>query len=279
MNTIRKKAQKNKQVSLFSKVILLLFVVSVLFPIAVIMVWSFIGRWPWPRLWPENFSTRGLEELFGGYSGAMQALGSSILLSIIVALLAVIIGAMTARALVFYDFLGKKTIAFGSILPIIVPGTVFGMGIHVLFIRVGLADNVVGVILVHLICALPYSIKIMTDITAAFGCKLEEQAETLGAAPRQILAYVTFPALLPGLVSSACMAYIISFSQYFLTLLIGGGQVRTFSLMMVPFLQSGDRTVASAYSLVFIGSTLLVFVIFEKALKKFRQEDSGYFFI
>lgn len=277
MKTILETPQK-KQVSLISKAVLLLFAVSVLFPIALIMIWSFIGRWPWPRLWPENFSTRGLEALWGGYSGAIQTLGSSILLSIIVALLAVVIGAMTARALVFYDFIGKKAIAFGSILPIIVPGTVFGMGIHVLFIKIGLADNVVGVILVHLICALPYSIKIMTDVTAAFGCKLEEQAATLGASPGQILAYVTFPALMPGILSSACMAYIISFSQYFLTLLIGGGQVRTFSLMMVPYLQSGDRTVASAYSLVFIASTLLVFAVFERSLKKFRQGDSGYFF-
>ena len=254
------------------------FIFSVIFPVAIIALWSIIGRWPWPHLLPENLSMRGVEELFGGYSGAMQTLGSSILLSFSVAVLAVVIGTMTARALIFYDFHGKQAIAFGTILPIIIPMTVFAMGIHVLLIRVGLANHVAGVILVHLICALPYSIKIMTDVTSAFGSSLEEQAHNLGATSRQIMTDITLPALLPGLVSSACMAYIISFSQYLLTLLIGGGQVKTFSLLMVPYLQSGDRTIASAYSFVFILSTLLVFIIFEKASKKLHKDQGGYFF-
>lgn len=251
---------------------------TILFPLLVITLWSFTGRWPWPRLLPESLSLRGIYELFGGYSGAVQTLGSSILLSLTVAILAVIIGTMTARALVFYDFRGRGLIEFGTILPIIIPSTVFAMGVHVLFIRIGLADNVIGVIIVHLICALPYTIKIMTDITAAFGNKLEEQASVLGASTRQILTDVTLPSLLPGIISSASMAYILSFSQYFLTLIIGGGNVKTFSIMMVPYLQSGDRTIASAYSLIFICSTLLVFVIFEKAVKKFHKDESNYFF-
>lgn len=254
------------------------FAFSIFIPFTVIAVWSFSGRWAWPRLLPESFSLRGVQELFGGYSGALQVLGSSILISMVVAFLAVIIGMMTARALVFYDFRGKELIRFGAILPIIIPGTVFAMGIHVILIRLGLADNVFGVILVHLICALPYSIKIMTDNTAAFGRRLEEQALVLGASPGIVMTHITIPSLLPGIISSASLAYILSFSQYFITLIIGGGKVKTFSMMMVPYLQSGDRTIASAYSLVFIGSALLIFVIFEKAAKKFCKNESEYFF-
>ena len=261
------------------KILLACFALTVLIPIVVILVWSFAARWPWPILLPHSFSLRGLQEIFGGYSGALQVLGSSIVLSLIVALLAVLIGTMTARSLVFYNFYGKKLIELGTILPIIIPSTVFAMGVHVLFIRFGLADNVVGVIIVHLICALPYTIKIMTDVTAAFGGKLEEQASVLGASPLQILKEITLPCLLPGIISSACMAYIISFSQYFLTLIIGGGNVKTFAVMMVPYLQSGDRTIASAYSLVFICSALLVFVIFEKTAKRFTKNGSNCFFV
>ncbi|UWG97058.1 ABC transporter permease subunit [Dehalobacter sp. DCM] len=268
----------NNRKYVLSKVIIYSFVISILLPLAIVALWSFVGRWSWPHLLPETISLRGMEELFGGYSSALKTLGSSVLLSITVAVFAVIIGTMTARALVFYDFPGKSIIQFGTILPIIIPSIVFAMGTHVLFIKMGLADSVPGVIIVHLICALPYSIKIMTDITAAFGQRLEEQAAVLGAAPSQIMTAVTLPALTPGLVSSACMAYIISYSQYFLTLLIGGGNVKTFSLIMVPYLQNGDRTIASAYSMIYVISTLLVFVIFELAVKRFSNDESGYFF-
>jgi putative spermidine/putrescine transport system permease protein len=268
----------NSGKSILLKMFVYSFILSLLIPIAVIAVWSLSGRWSWPSLVPESLSLRGINELFGGYSGAMQVLGSSILISLVVALLAVIIAVMTARALVIYDFKGKALLSFGTILPIIIPSTVFGMGIHVLFIKIGLSDTVLGVIIVHLICALPYAIKIMTDITAAFGNKLEEQASVLGATPGQILKDITLPCLIPGLISSASMAYILSFSQYFITLIIGGGNVKTFTMMMVPYLQSGDRTIASAYSMVFICSTLIVFMIFEKSVKKFGKDESGYFF-
>ncbi len=267
-----------KKPNILWKIPILFFIFSVFFPLLIIAVWSFTGRWPWPLLLPKDLTGRGIQELFGGYSGAVQTLGSSILIALIVALLAVVIGMMTARALVFYDFPGKGLIEFSTILPIIIPGTVFAMGVHVLFIKMGLADNVLGVIIVHLISALPYSIKIMTDNTAAFGNKLEEQARVLGASPQQIIRDITLPSLLPGIISSASMAYILSFSQYFLTLIIGGGNVKTFAMMMVPYLQSGDRTVASTYSLVFICSTLLVFIILEKAVRKFYKNDNNYFF-
>ena len=70
--------------------------------------------------------------------------------------------------------------------------------------------------------------------------------------------------LVPVILSAFSMSYIVSFSQYFLTLLIGGGQVKTFTIVMVPYLQSGERNIACAYSTVFLGITIVVFGIFEK---------------
>jgi len=276
--SIMKRTMHIDRLGIISKILLIGFIFSILSPLVVIVVWSLAGRWAWPHLLPENFSLRGMQELFGGYSGAMETLFFSIGLSLVVALLAVIIGTMTARALVFYDFYGKRVIDLSTFLPIIIPGTVFAMGINVIFIEMGLSDSVAGVIVAHLICSLPYAIKIMTDITQAFGRKLEEQAAVLGASFRQTMAFITLPSLLPGLIASGCMAYIVSFSQYFLTLIIGGGTVMTFSVKMVPYLQSGDRTLASAYSLVFVCSTLLVFIIFETTIKKFYRDESRYYF-
>lgn len=67
------------------------------------------------------------------------------------------------------------------------------------------------------------------------------------------------------MLSSFSVAYIVSFSQYFLTLLIGGGQVKTFTIVMVPLLQGGNRNIASVYSTVFLGVTLIIFGVFEWA--------------
>lgn len=169
----------------------------------------------------------------------------------------------------FYQFPGQRLLLFASMLPLIVPTTVFGMGIHLLLIRVGLSDTVPGVILVHVICALPYTVSIMTDSTRAIGKKLEEQARVLGAGSLRAFWSVSMPALMPAIFSALAMAYITSFSQYFLTLLIGGGNVRTFTVIMVPYLQNGDRTLAAGYTTLFLLITVLVFLVFRKIVQRF----------
>lgn len=244
-------------------------ILSIIAPLLILLVWSFVGRWPWPRLIPDDFTLRGMEEIFFGTSKVLSVLASSILLSLLVAFLAAIIGMMAARAFVFYEFKGKKLFAFGTILPIIVPGTAFGMGVHVVFIYLGMADTYLGVVLVHLIYALPYTINIMIDITDLIGDGLEIQAQVLGVSPMDSFRHISLPLLMPGFLSSVSMAYIISFSQYFLTLMIGGGKVKTLSIIMVPFIQGGDRTIAAAYALLFILSSLAVFILLEVVIKRF----------
>ena len=133
-----------------------LFMVSV--PVVILLLWTFTGRWPWPNLLPKIYSFRAIKEVFAPHTGLFQVLFSSMLLSLSVAILSVIIGTMTARALTLYDFAGKKLIALLGIAPNLVPGTVFAMGVHIVFIHMSLADTVLGVIIVHLIYTLPYSV-------------------------------------------------------------------------------------------------------------------------
>ena len=67
------------------------------------------------------------------------------------------------------------------------------------------------------------------------------------------------------------MGFILSYSQYFTTLMLGGGRVKTIALVLVPYIQSGDRALASAYSVAFVGSAMIVFVIFEALIKKLQK--------
>lgn len=240
----------------------------ILLPLAVLAVWSISAQWAWPDILPQKLSFRALGELFGGYSGAMDALGLSVLLGLASAFCSTAVGTMTARAVVFYDFPGKRWISFAAMLPILLLGTALAMGLHVVFLRIGLADTFAGVMLAHIILSAPYTVKLMLDATEAIGRSYEEAALTLGANSLRAFFSVSLPALLPGIAASFVMSYILSFGDYFPTLLIGGGNVRTFTVMMVPYLQSGDRTMAAAYSVVYMLVTLAVFLIFDLAVKR-----------
>ena len=259
----------------FLKCVLALTAVCILLPMAVIAVWSFTGRWPWPNLLPESWTLRTLEELFFGSAKLPALLASSISLAAMVAGLATVISILTARATEFYDFPGKGIIRFSGMLPLLVPGTVFAMGIQLVMLKLGLSDTVAGVVLVHLVCALPYCIAIMGDVTRAVGVRLEEQAQVLGASPIRAFFAVTLPSLVPGILSSMSMGFILSYSQYFTTLMVGGGRVKTSALVLVPYIQSGDRALASAYSVAFVGSAMIVFFVFEALIKRLQKEGTA----
>ncbi len=247
------------------------FIFLVIVPILTILVWVGTERWAWPSLIPQKFSMRAVNGILRNRQQLVRLCMSSLSISASVAFLSVVIGTMTARALECYDFFGKRLFSFMSMLPFLVPGTVFAMGVQITFIKCGLSGTVLGVIIVHLICSLPYAVTLMQDGTRAIGVKLEEQARVLGAGALQAFFKVTLPNLFPVMLSAFSMAFVVSFSQYFLTLMIGGGNVKTFAIVMVPYLGSGERNFASIYSVIFLVIMLLVFGILEWIVGRFTK--------
>ena len=257
---------------LILKILLITALFCIFVPMAQVLLWSFTQRWPWPLLLPESYSLRTVKELLYGSASLPRLLGSSIALAFAVALIGTAVGILTARATEIHRIRGRALVYMGSFFPLLVPGTVFAMGVQITLIRLGLTDTVAGVVLVHLIAAVPYCITIMTDVTAAVGEKYEQQAMVLGAGPVRSFFEVTFPSLLPGILSSMSMGFILSYSQYFTTLMVGGGRVKTIALVLVPYIQSGDRALSSVYSVAFVGSALLVFFVFEGMIHMLQKE-------
>lgn len=256
------------------KTVLAVTLICIFLPFGVVMLWSVTERWPWPALLPESWSLRTVRELLFGSARLPEILLSSMILALTVAFLGTVVGILTARATELYRFPGKKLIPAAAFLPLLVPGTVFAMGIQITLIRIGLSDTVTGVVLVHLIAAMPYCITIMTDVTRAVGEKLEEQAMVLGAGPFRAFFQVTLPELMPGILSSMSMGFILSYSQYFTTLMVGGGRVKTMALVLVPYIQSGDRALSAVYSVAFVGSALLVFFLFETLIHVLQKRGA-----
>ncbi len=261
----------NKKSSVIFRILLYTGVVFVVIPFLILPIWSFATRWPWPYLFPQQWSGRGVLSLFFQNTQLADVMISSVGLSLIVGLLSTIIGLMTARALAFYDWYGKTLLRFGVLLPMLVPATAFTMGVQITCLRMGIADTIIGVVLVHTIVTLPYTVTILTDGVILQGIGLEQQGQVLGASWFQTFLHVTIPLSMPDIVTSMTMAYIISFSQYFLTLMIGGGRVITLSIIMVPYIQGGDRTLAACYSLIFVMISFLVFILLRKSLLAFGR--------
>ncbi|HIC89357.1 MAG TPA: ABC transporter permease [Anaerolineae bacterium] len=241
-------------------------VVGVLLPFIPLVVWSFSHRWYFPALVPTQWSLRAWRYVFSPGSQVPKALGYSTVIALAVTGLSILIGIPAGRAMGLHRFRGKTLVEFLILAPTIVPTIAVAMGIHVAFIKYGLADTLIGVILVHLIPVTPYMVMIMASVFANYDPEYEEQARTLGAGPIQTFIYVTFPAILPGLVVGGLFSFIISWSQYVLTLLIGGGRVITLPLLLFSFAGSGDNSITAALSMVFVAPAVLFLIVTSRYL-------------
>lgn len=258
------------------RVMVVLYALATIVPLLVMAVWSVVSIWPYPQIIPDAWTLRGFESLFRPSSEFFPILGSSMFIAFVVCSLGVIIATLAAQALAFYDFPGKHVLDFLVFLPAIVPAVVFGIGIHVLFIRLGLTNTFFGVILVQLIAGVPFAVKMMTNATRMLGNSLTEQAVVLGSTPFKAFFQVCLHPLLPTMISSACMIFTVSFSDYFLTFLIGGGKIKTFATVLVPMISGSDTNMTAAYAVVYLILSFLVFLVLEGVGRRILKKQTLY---
>ena len=246
-----------------SGIVLITWLVLPLVPLA---IWSFAKGWFFPDILPKRWTLNAWEYTFSDTAGVIDSLWITIWISLAATFLSILIGVPAGRALGMYKFKGKELIELLILAPVIVPGIAVVLGIHSVFLFMGLTNTVTGVILVHLIPTLPYMTLVMSGIFANYDAAFEDQARSLGASPFKTFWYVTLPAIMPGIIVGGLFAFLVSWSQYILTLLIGGGRVITLPLLLFNFATSGRNDITGAIGMIYILPGIVILLLTAKHL-------------
>jgi putative spermidine/putrescine transport system permease protein len=237
----------------FRNVIIVMIILIVALPFLPLVLWSLSKQWFYPNVLPNTWGVRAWNYVFGtAGSQIITALGQSVFLATVTSLISLIISVPTGRILGLYHFRGKNLLLIVLTLPLIVPALSVAMGLHLWFLRLGLADSFVGVVLVHLTICAPYAVFVMWGVFSNYNPDFEDQARSLGASWWKVVFRVILPFTFPGIVVAGLFSFLLSWSQYLNTLIIGGGKLTTLPILLFALMGSGDRPVASAVSLVFV---------------------------
>ena len=252
-----------RSIQVVSGIVLIVWLVLPLVPLA---IWSFARGWRFPSLLPQQWSLQAWEYALSDTAGVLDSLGLTIWIAVCATVLSILIGVPAGRALGLYKFRGKGLVELMILAPVIVPGIAVALGIHSVFIGLGLTNTVTGVVIVHLIPTLPYMTLVMAGIFANYDPAFEQQARSLGASPLQTFWHVTLPAIMPGIIVGGLFAFLVSWSQYVLTLLVGGGRVVTLPLLLFNFVTSGRNDIAGAIAMIYILPGILILFLTAKQL-------------
>jgi putative spermidine/putrescine transport system permease protein len=229
-------------------------------PLLLFAIYAFSERWFFPAVFPQEWTSSPFARLLSDRR-TLEGLGESLVIAAAASLLSIAIGFPAARTLGMRSFHGRQPAWLAFFLPTVVPPLAVGMGLNIFFLQIGLAGTVVGVILAHLVPTLPYTIFTLSGVFARYDETYEHQALALGAKPFDIFFRVTLRLVLPGLVVAGLFAFLISWSQYLLTLLIGGRQVLTLPMLLFSSVSGGNPASIAALSLLFVAPPVLVIAI------------------
>ncbi|SDP46145.1 ABC transporter permease [Desulforhopalus singaporensis] len=242
-------------------------VFAVIIPFLPLILWSFSTRYHYPALLPQEFGIRGWMYVLDTARGQIAAgIYESFTLALVTTLISLVFGLPAGRALGLYDFPGKKLASLLLMLPVIVPPLSVTMGLHLWFIRLELVETFAGVVLIHLTFCLPYTIFVFWGVFSDYDPDFEDQARSLGASPSHVVFKIMLPMVLPGVVVAALFSFLLSWSQYLSTLIIGGGKMLTLPILLFSLMDSGDRPIAGAVCLIFILPAFLALIATTKSL-------------
>ncbi|MHA6757158.1 ABC transporter permease [Streptacidiphilus sp. PAMC 29251] len=92
---------------------------------------------------------------------------------------------------------------------------------------VQLTFNYWGVLLSLIISGFPFAFLLTHSYLSGIHPALERAAATLGAGPRQRFRHITFPLLLPGLMTTFCLTFVLAFAVFPSALMVGDPDGRT----------------------------------------------------
>jgi len=206
-----------------------LLAVWFLLPFLPLVLWAFADRWSFPAVLPIAWGTAGATSAIA--QGAVPAFGRSLLLGLAVAAIATPLGAMAARALTFGEVRFPRAVGVVLLAPVALPPFAAVLGLNVVLLR-AYVPPLVGLLLVLVVAALPYTTFAMRVAYAAHDIRFEEEARTLGASPADVLWRVHVPLVAPALARAAFLAFLVGWSDYIVTVIVGGGSVVTLPLIV-----------------------------------------------
>ncbi|WP_062305386.1 ABC transporter permease [Demequina subtropica] len=167
-------------------------------------------------------------------TGALEALGTSVVVGLIASAIALVLGTLAAMALSRYRFFGKETVNLLIVLPIALPGIVTGIALNNAFRTLMGVDLAMWTLVVAhaTFCIVTVYNNAFARLNAS-GTRLEEASMDLGAGLFTTFRLVTFPHLKSALMAGGLLAFALSFDEIIVTTFTAGTGVTTLPLWIL----------------------------------------------
>lgn len=230
----------------------------VLLPAVVVVIASFnhssVLTFP-----PSQFSMRWYANAFT-YGDFAHGFRNSLIVAVWGSGIALLVGGTFGYALHRYEFRFKRALDLVLTSPLVIPQFTIGLGLLMLAALLAVPRTHPLVVFTHVVIVLPFVLRSVYISLQNFETRYESVAASLGASPGRVLLTVTFPLLLPGLISGWLFAAILSFNEFTATLFVANQATQTLPVAMYNYVREYADPTLAALSVVYILATAGVLI-------------------
>lgn len=240
-------------------------------PIATLMVLSFNAsktRAKW-----GGFTFKWYSSLFRN-DEILEALGSTLLIAVVSALAATVIGTVACVAMVSMKKRSRTILMGITNIPMLNAEIVTGISLMLLFISMGLRFGLGTILLSHITFNIPYVILSIMPRMKQLNPSTYEAALDLGASHTTAFFKVVFPDLLPGILSGFLMAFTMSLDDFIITHFTKGAGVDTLSTKIYTEVKKGIKPEMYALSTLIFVTVLILLLLVNMAPAKNKAQKS-----
>lgn len=242
-----------------------------LLPIVFIVLLSF-GSSQWLVFPPPGWTLKWYGQFFSNPEWIASAL-TSLKVAVLTTVCAVALGLPCAFALIRGKFPGREALYALFTLPMIVPLVIIAVAVYALFLKLGYTGTLFAFVVSHVIVALPFTIISIINSLKLFDQSIEDAAVICGASRLQAIVKVTFPAIRPGIVAGALFAFLVSWDEVVLSVMMASPELQTLPVKMWTTLRQDLTPVIAVASTLLIGLSIAIMLI--AALLRRRSETNA----
>ncbi len=244
------------------KVYIALIFIFMYAPIATLVVLSFNAsrtRAKW-----GGFTTKWYVELFSNRE-IMQALYNTLLIALLSAVIATIIGTIAALSIQGMKKKSRAVLMGITNIPMLNAEIVTGISLMLLFLTFRAKFGFTTILLSHITFNIPYVILSVMPRLKQLNPSVYEAALDLGASPWKAFFKVVFPDILPGVSSGFLMAFTMSLDDFIITHFTKGPGVDTLSTKIYTEVKKGIKPEMYALSTLIFVTVLILLILVNKA--------------
>jgi putative spermidine/putrescine transport system permease protein len=246
---------------LFTKCVMGFVLIFLLAPLVIVVVISF-GRSSLMEFPPTEYSLRWYQTLFASSEWLSAAL-TSIKLGLIVTVAATVLATFTALGVWRYQGPGKAFMQALILSPLMVPVIVSGVALYYLFSVIGLIGTLTALVIAHVLLTFPYGVVVINAALERFDVRLEQAAMSCGAEPFRVFFRVTLPVIRPAIMVAALFAFLVSFDEVVMALLLSAPETMTVPKQMWDGIRFDLNPVIAAASTILLAFSATLVVIGE----------------